>query len=130
MNPVRITYNRGRIKIGSHIRQNESGSLLLTSKNVLYGIIYFGSGCFFWCPHSEPDPLKLISGDRKIGRVLTGLKHDFFIELLGIIKEIGLFGRIYIIFQRKKIKKKSKNSRNQGFSYYFCLMIEGSGSGD
>jgi hypothetical protein len=29
----------------------------------------------------------------------------------------------------RKIKKKSQNSRNQGFSYYFCLMIEGSGSG-
>jgi hypothetical protein len=28
----------------------------------------------------------------------------------------------------KKIKK-SQNSRNQGFSYYFCLMIEGSGFG-
>jgi hypothetical protein len=25
--------------------------------------------------------------------------------------------------------KKSQNSRNQGFSYYFCIMIEGSGSG-
>jgi hypothetical protein len=25
--------------------------------------------------------------------------------------------------------KKSQNSRNQGFSYYFCLMIEGSGFG-
>jgi hypothetical protein len=24
--------------------------------------------------------------------------------------------------------KKSQNSRNQSFSYYFCLMIEGSGS--
>jgi hypothetical protein len=24
--------------------------------------------------------------------------------------------------------KKSQNSRDQGFSYYFCLMIEGSGS--
>ncbi len=28
-----------------------------------------------------------------------------------------------------KVKKKSQNRRNQGFSYYFCLMIEGSGSG-
>jgi hypothetical protein len=36
---------------------------------------------------------------------------------------------IYIIFQRLKVKKKSLNSRNQGFAYYFCLMIEGSGSG-
>jgi hypothetical protein len=25
--------------------------------------------------------------------------------------------------------KKSQNSRNQGFSYYFCLVIEGSGAG-
>ncbi len=31
--------------------------------------------------------------------------------------------------QRKKVKKKSQNSRYQGFSYYICLMIEGSGSG-
>jgi hypothetical protein len=36
---------------------------------------------------------------------------------------------IYIIFQRKKVNKKSQNSRNQDFSYYFCLIIEGSGSG-
>ncbi len=36
---------------------------------------------------------------------------------------------IYIIFKDKKIQKKSQNSRNQGFSYYFCLLIEGSGSG-
>jgi len=36
---------------------------------------------------------------------------------------------IYIIFQRKKAIK-SQNRGNQGFScYYFCLMIEGSGSG-
>ncbi len=32
-------------------------------------------------------------------------------------------------FSKVKFKKKSQNSRNQGFSYYFCLMIEGSGSG-
>jgi hypothetical protein len=32
-------------------------------------------------------------------------------------------------FSKIKVKKKSQNSRNQGFSYYFCLMIEGSGSG-
>jgi hypothetical protein len=27
------------------------------------------------------------------------------------------------------INKKSKNSKNQGFSYFFCLLMEGSGSG-
>jgi hypothetical protein len=36
---------------------------------------------------------------------------------------------IYIIFHRKKSQKESQNRRNQGFSYYFCMMIEGSGSG-
>ncbi len=30
---------------------------------------------------------------------------------------------------KEKCHKESQNSRNQGFSYYFCLMIEGSGSG-
>ncbi len=30
----------------------------------------------------------------------------------------------YIIFRRKKVIKKSQNSRNQGFSYCFCFMKE------
>ncbi len=34
---------------------------------------------------------------------------------------------ICIIFKDKK-SKRSQSSRNQGFSYYFCLVIEGSGS--
>ncbi len=32
-------------------------------------------------------------------------------------------------FTKIKSQKESQNSRNQGFSYYFCVMIEGSGSG-
>jgi hypothetical protein len=32
------------------------------------------------------------------------------------------------LFKDKKVIKKLQNSRNQGFSYYFCLMIEGSGT--
>jgi hypothetical protein len=31
-------------------------------------------------------------------------------------------------FSTIKIQKDSQNSRNQGFSYYFCMIIEGSGS--
>ncbi len=31
-------------------------------------------------------------------------------------------------FPKIKSQKESQNSRNQGFSYYFCMMIEGSGS--
>jgi hypothetical protein len=30
-------------------------------------------------------------------------------------------------FSKIKIQKESQNRRNQGFSYYFCMMIEGSG---
>jgi hypothetical protein len=32
-------------------------------------------------------------------------------------------------FWKIKCQKVSQNSRNQGFSYYFCMMIKGSGSG-
>jgi hypothetical protein len=31
---------------------------------------------------------------------------------------------IYISLQRQKVKKKSQKSRNQGFSYIFCLLIQ------
>ncbi len=31
-------------------------------------------------------------------------------------------------FSKIKSQKESQNSRNQGFSYYFCMMIDGSGS--
>ncbi len=32
-------------------------------------------------------------------------------------------------FSKIKSQNESQNIRNQGFSYYFCMMIEGSGSG-
>jgi hypothetical protein len=32
-------------------------------------------------------------------------------------------------FSKIRSQKESQNSRIQGFSYYFCMMIEGSGSG-
>ncbi len=32
-------------------------------------------------------------------------------------------------FSKIKSQKESRNSRNQGFSYYFCMMIQGSESG-
>jgi hypothetical protein len=34
----------------------------------------------------------------------------------------------YRYFSKIKSQKESQNSRNQGYSYYFCMMIEGSGS--
>ncbi len=41
------------------------------------------------------------------------------------ITSIVVFWRyIYIIFQRQKVIKRSQNTRNPGFSFYFCLMME------
>ncbi len=51
----------------------------------------------------------------------TNLKKLFFCLLL-------FEGTFTSFFKVKKVKKKSQNSRNQGFSYYCCLMVEGSGS--
>ncbi len=51
-------------------------------------------------------------------------KNKFFFNFL-----LNTFWRyIYTIFQRRKSKRVTK-SRNQGFSYHFCMMIEGSGYG-
>jgi hypothetical protein len=51
-------------------------------------------------------------------------KNKFFLKQFFCIL---LFEGTFISFIKNK--KKLQNSRNQGFSYYFCLMIEGSGSG-
>ncbi len=40
-----------------------------------------------------------------------------------------LFEGTFTSFFKDKKSKKSQNSWNQGFPYYFCMMIEGSGSG-
>ncbi len=58
------------------------------------------------------------------------IQPDSSIFIIGL-QDVKVFLHItfwryfYIIFQRWKVKKKSQNSRNQGFSYYFCLMTEG-----
>ncbi len=41
---------------------------------------------------------------------------------------VTFWRHIYIIIKDKKSKRVTKNNRIQGFSYYFCMMIEGSGS--
>jgi len=71
-----------------------------------------GSGsCSF---HHWPSRCK-----QKANFILKGFSAYYFLKVL----------LLHIIFQRYKAKKKSPNSINQGFSYYFCLMIEESGSG-
>ncbi len=53
-------------------------------------------------------------------------KKQFFY----FISSAYYFLKIHLhLFQRSKIQKESQNSKNQGFSYNFCMMIEGSRSG-
>ncbi len=53
----------------------------------------------------------------------------FVIDLQDANKKLILKKFFCLLHHFSKIKrpKKLQNSRNQGFSYYFCLMIEGSG---
>ncbi len=70
----------------------------------------FGSGsCYFrhWPPRSQPK---------------TNFLHNFFCLLL-------FEGTFTSFFKDKKSKRVTQNSRHQDFSYYFCMMIEGFGSG-
>jgi hypothetical protein len=71
-------------------------------------------------PDSDPDPA------------------IFIIDLQDASKKIifnTIFSAYYFLkvhlhhFSKIKSQKEPQNSRNQGFSYNFCMMIEGSGSG-
>jgi hypothetical protein len=71
-------------------------------------------------PDSDPDPAIFVID------LQMPAKNKFFNEI---------FSAYYFLkvqlhhFSKIKSQKESQNSRNQGFSYYFCMMIEGSGSG-
>ena len=54
-------------------------------------------------------------------------KTNFFTQFFFLIR---YFLKLHLHqFSKMKSQKESQNSRNQGFSYYFCMMIEGSGYG-
>ncbi len=92
-----------------------------------------------WVKCSVPDPwhvgtdpdLRIHTTDLKIRILLFSsvtfkipTKNNFFwVFLLVLFK--GTFTSFFTV---KKSWRKSPNSRNQDFSYYFCLMMEGSGS--
>jgi hypothetical protein len=76
---------------------------------------------------SDPDPAIFVIDLQDASKKLIFNTIEFF--LLITLSYFYLSSYIYIIFQRQKVKKSHKNGRNQGFSYYFCMMIEGSGSG-
>ncbi len=68
-----------------------------------------------WLTDPDPDPAIFISD-------LQDASKNYWL--------ITFWRHIYILFQRKKVIRKSqKVPGNQGFSYYFSLMIEGSRSG-
>ncbi len=49
------------------------------------------------------------------------------ISFLNVFLLFTFWRYIYITFQRLIVQMELQNSRNQGYSYYFCLMIDGSG---
>jgi hypothetical protein len=64
-------------------------------------------------PDSDPDPAIIVIDLQEAKNNLSFLLFTFE----------GTFTSFF-----KEKDQKSQNSRNQGFSYYFCLMIEGAGS--
>ncbi len=77
-----------------------------------------GSGS--WIRILDPDPaifvIHLYDGNQKL--------------IFCLIFSAYYFLKIHLhLFSKIRSQKESKNSRNQGFSYYFCTMIEGSRSG-
>ncbi len=92
----------------------------------IHDILVYGSGSADPClwlmdPDSDPDPASY---------VIDLLRRQQKLIYKKVFLLITFWRYIYIIFQREKVKKKSQNSRNQVFfSYYFCMMIEGSGAG-
>ncbi len=101
---------------------------------IFYTIAQCSGSMTFWCrsgsgsadpclwlmdPDSDPDPDPAI----------------FVIDLQDANKKLNFCKKIFCLllfectFTSFLKEKKSQNSRNQGSSYYFCMMIEGSGSG-
>jgi hypothetical protein len=68
---------------------------------------------------ADPDPAIFVSGLQDVNKI-------FFSKLFCLFLFEDTFTSF---FKDKEVIKKSQNSRNQCFSYHFCLMIEGSGSG-
>ncbi len=89
---------------------------------------YFGS-----VPHFglDPDP-RIHPSDQRTDPDADLDPDIFVIDLQNAKKKnfllITFEGTFTSFFKEKKVQKKSQNNNNQGFSYFFCLMIEGSES--
>ncbi len=71
-------------------------------------------------PDSDPDPAVFVIDlqDASIKLIFNTIFSTYFFLKLHLHH-----------FSKIKSQKESQNSRNQGFSYYFCMIIEGSGAG-
>jgi hypothetical protein len=80
------------------------------------------------CP-TDPDPTPDPTPDPDPAIFVSDLQDDNsnFCCFLYFLR-FTFWSYIYINCQRLKVIKKSQNSGNRGFSYYFCLIIEGSGA--
>jgi hypothetical protein len=70
-------------------------------------------------PDADPDPVIFVIDLQDANKKLIYKKCFYLLLFKGIFTSF---------FKDKKVKKKSQNSRNHGFSYYSSLIIEGSGS--
>ncbi len=68
-------------------------------------------------PDSDPDPAIFVNDLQDAIKKLIWRFFTFY------------FLKVHLLHFSKKGQKKSQNSKNQGFSYYFFLMIEESGAG-
>jgi hypothetical protein len=82
----------------------------------------FRGSVTFWYGFEFADPYLLTNGSR----FESG--SDRIRLLLFSSVTFNIFKFFLLITFNLKSHKKSQDSRNQGSSYYFCLMIEGSGS--
>ncbi len=79
--------------------------------------------------HFGVDPDPEIHASRLMDPDLDADPAFFIIHLQDANKVFLQITFFKVHFSKIKSKKKSQHSRNQGFSYYFCLMIEGYGAG-
>jgi hypothetical protein len=73
-----------------------------------------------FCSNADPDPDSCSFGNdlQDAKKILKNFEFFFFF----------LFEGTFTSFFKDTSHKKSHNSRNNGFSFYFCLMMEGFGS--
>ncbi len=84
-----------KLKVGHHITSHGAGS---------------ADSCLW---RVDPDPAIFVIDLQNANKKLI-IKKSFLLYVLWRYN--------YINFQREKVKKKPKNSRNQGLSYYFFIM--------